>query len=397
MKHILLSLSAISSLASVVTAAVDTRYLGDKIVRFTISNAEELRSIKSNFQVWSHHDTISGEMIARFFQAVKPDNLITLGLSHKVLVEDLQQVVDRERLHMEANSYKLHEAIASGSHSADESCKLTAENVFADWQSYETLSAFMASLPGVTQLPSAGKTFLGRDINVYKFGNGRNGVLLHGGIHAREWISQATTTYVAHQFATNASYAKLLETFTFYVMPVVNPDGYAFTRDPNGNRYHRKNMQINIGNTCVGTDLNRNFDFHWVKGLSAPETKAIVDFVSNTKGIVGYIDFHAFSQYFMFANAYTCVGKVKDYDNLMAASDLAVNAIRKVHGSTFVNGDAFGSSVDYMYNILNVTYSYAVSSIVESGQEMTAGMAALWTYVADQLSAPRQTPKMARR
>ena len=45
------------------------------------------------------------------------------------------------------------------------------------------------------------------------------------GIHAREWISPATVTYVMNNLVTNPQYSDLLDMFDFFILPVTNPDG----------------------------------------------------------------------------------------------------------------------------------------------------------------------------
>ncbi len=50
------------------------------------------------------------------------------------------------------------------------------------------------------------------------------------GIHAREWISPAVTTYAIDQLINNGeANADLLDHFDWYLMPSHNPDGYTFT------------------------------------------------------------------------------------------------------------------------------------------------------------------------
>ncbi len=50
------------------------------------------------------------------------------------------------------------------------------------------------------------------------------------GIHAREWISVAATTYVMGQMIENYNQNKaLVDSFEWYFLPVANPDGYAYT------------------------------------------------------------------------------------------------------------------------------------------------------------------------
>ena len=48
------------------------------------------------------------------------------------------------------------------------------------------------------------------------------------GIHAREWISPATATFLAKQLAEKKS--ALLASWDVYILPLANPDGY-FYRD----------------------------------------------------------------------------------------------------------------------------------------------------------------------
>ena len=45
------------------------------------------------------------------------------------------------------------------------------------------------------------------------------------GIHAREWISPATVTYVMNELITNPEHGSLLDMFDFFILPVTNPDG----------------------------------------------------------------------------------------------------------------------------------------------------------------------------
>lgn len=46
-----------------------------------------------------------------------------------------------------------------------------------------------------------------------------------------------------------------------YFLLVTNPDGYVFTHD--GDRMWRKTRKPNERSACIGTDPNRNWDFHW--------------------------------------------------------------------------------------------------------------------------------------
>jgi carboxypeptidase A1 len=85
------------------------------------------------------------------------------------------------------------------------------------------------------------------------------------GQHAREWIAPATALYMAHKLTSEFSEAQpvnhLLHNMEIVIVPIVNPDGYEYTRS--GDRLWRKNRRINNGSSYMGVDLNRNWDIKW--------------------------------------------------------------------------------------------------------------------------------------
>ena len=70
---------------------------------------------------------------------------------------------------------------------------------------------------------------------IHIWGSGGKGskpaVVIHGTVHAREWITTMTTEYFAWQlltkYAGNATVKALVDKFDYYIIPVVNPDGIA--------------------------------------------------------------------------------------------------------------------------------------------------------------------------
>ena len=51
----------------------------------------------------------------------------------------------------------------------------------------------------------------------------------------------------------------VLDNFDFYVIPVLNPEGYAYTWEGRRSRLWRKNRRRN-NRFCSGVDINRNFE-----------------------------------------------------------------------------------------------------------------------------------------
>lgn len=341
------------------------------------------------------------------------------SISHSTLIENVQALIDAENAHSELHS-DLVDADAE---------PLTAAQLFADFQDAATYQTYLESLPGATPV-TIGKSFLGVDIKGITFGTGPNHIVAHGAVHAREWyaisnvrITPATTVYVADQLLGNTPEAvQLRSNFTFTFIPVLNVDGYAFTRDKSkGDRLWRKNRQVTSGQRCIGIDPNRNFPTGWSKAgasgsacsdtyygpaaLAAPESAAIYNYVKGLGNVVSYMDFHSYSQLWMFPYGYDCNVFAKDKSTLLAGSKAAVDAIYKSSGLSFKNGpicttiyQASGSSVDSMYDI-GVKYSYTAElrdkgrygfvlpadQIVDSGKEITTAMFALYKYIANNL------------
>uniref|UniRef100_A0A915KP98 Peptidase M14 carboxypeptidase A domain-containing protein n=1 Tax=Romanomermis culicivorax TaxID=13658 RepID=A0A915KP98_ROMCU len=90
--------------------------------------------------------------------------------------------------------------------------------------------------------------------------------MIEAGMHAREWATVNVALYVAYELVTNGEMRDLLENLTWYIIPVVNMDGYDYSWRKD--RTWRKNTVKCRADSldcraCAGVDLNRNFDVHW--------------------------------------------------------------------------------------------------------------------------------------
>lgn len=96
----------------------------------------------------------------------------------------------------------------------------------------EWLRNIVSQHSNVASIVNIGTTFEGRDIIGVKidFRKQENPTIgfMEGGIHAREWISPATLTWVVNEFlnSNNPEIRFLAENVVWYIFPVVNPDGY---------------------------------------------------------------------------------------------------------------------------------------------------------------------------
>ncbi|KAF9582186.1 Carboxypeptidase A4 [Lunasporangiospora selenospora] len=246
-------------------------------------------------------------------------------------------------------------------------------------------------------------------------------ILIHGGQHAREWIGPAVVSYIAKElivgYGTNKKVTKLVNTFEFTIIPVLNADGYTYTREHN--RMWRKNREPTSLSFCKGVDTNRNWGYMWNQGgssgnpcseayhgpkaFSSKEPRMVADYIEarnkrgeeedriaqeydskylseakkNKKkkdsdkysgaGVVAYIDFHAYSQLWMTPFGSDCKSIPKDDEDLMEGGLVAAKALKDVHGTKFAVGgvckiiyQASGGSLDWTYAEGGVKYSYAV-------------------------------------
>ncbi|KJZ70245.1 hypothetical protein HIM_10359 [Hirsutella minnesotensis 3608] len=295
---------------------------------------------------------------------------------------------------------------------------------FNSYHAYEDhlrwLQALQAKFPNNAEMVTSGNSVEGNAITGIHFygSSGKNqkpAVVIHGNVHAREWISSKVVEFFTYSlldgYQNNPEIRGYVDKYDFYMFPIVNPDGFKYTQ--NGNRMWRKNRQRNNGASCMGRDINRNWPWHWdgpgassnpcaetyrgEEGGDAPETKSLSDFLKQTKSSQGlklYIDYHSYSQLFMTPYGWSCDELPPNNDEYQSLAGGAANAIREVHGTNFNYGpicstiyQASGSSVDYTNDVVKADYSFTSElrdtgrygfvlppdQIVPSGEEAFAG------------------------
>uniref|UniRef100_A0A665TZ12 Carboxypeptidase B2 (plasma) n=1 Tax=Echeneis naucrates TaxID=173247 RepID=A0A665TZ12_ECHNA len=202
------------------------------------------------------------------------------------------------------------------------------------------------------------------------------------GIHAREWISPAFCLWFSLAFyRQNQEITNILDDMDFYVLPVMNPDGYKYTWTTK--RMWRKNRSLSRsrwGSTCIGVDLNRNFDANWcTEGASPepcseiycgafpesePESQAVANFLRTHKDSVQlYISIHSYSQMLLFP--YSCtMDEAENHSDLLEMTQKAAQNIRRFYRTNYKYGAgaktiylAPGGSDDWAYK-LGIKYSF---------------------------------------
>ncbi|XP_053401683.1 carboxypeptidase B-like [Mercenaria mercenaria] len=369
-------------------------YNGHKVLEIlhkTEDDFKKLLSMELKFEldIWKMPKHVNDSMYVRVGPQHLEGFVNELGSLNTVvstLVEDVQQLIDTHsspRIHQSHSNRRAVNARSSG----------MDLNSYHIHESINNYLAFLTTqvLPNdvVATVESLGTSVEGRNVQMIKisspYGAPKRGIFIDGGIHAREWIAPATVVYVIEHLAYNpkndSNIYSLLSHFDVYLVPVVNPDGYEYTKDV---RLWRKNRNTNSGSSCVGVDLNRNFPFQWNPAVggstnpcsdiysgsykgSEPETANIVNYLLNHGSeFDAYLTIHSYGQMWLYPWGYTSA-LPNDYLDLDAAAGDAVAAIKSLHRKKYTIGSstntlyaAAGGSDDFAKGGAGIKYAYTI-------------------------------------
>ncbi|XP_065348589.1 carboxypeptidase B-like, partial [Cloeon dipterum] len=199
-------------------------------------------------------------------------------------------------------------------------------------------------------------------------------------IHAREWISPASVTYVIKELVENRTVNAFAPKLDYYIIPVTNPDGYEYSHTKS--RLWRKNRR-DPTKACPGVDLNRNFGYMWggldastalcseiYRGKSAfsePESQAIRDVVTKIgTSAKAYIAFHSYGQQIVYPWGYKKL-LTNDSADLDKMGKKMAAAITSAGGPAYTVGNAAvvtyaasGVSSDFAKGGANIKYAYTI-------------------------------------
>lgn len=300
--------------------------------------------------------------------------LTTQGIEHEVMIPDIQELIDLE---------KVQSRVAYNT-SAGHDMTWTEYHPLEDMYSY--LDYLEATYDFVTT-QSIGETYEGRDMRIARVCRGTCGekpaVWIDGGIHAREWVSPASVTWMLNEVVENdAEHPDLTQNLDWYFLPSHNPDGYAYSQSKD--RLWRKTRSEHgsiFG--CKGVDANRNWGFHWNEGgssndkcsdtyhgpeaFSEVENTNVRDFLLTVKDkLVFYNTIHSYSQFILLPWSYTA--ELPDnYDEMEQLALMGRDAMVANGGEEYEVGCipcilyvASGGSLDWVLGVAGVQYSFAM-------------------------------------
>ncbi|KRT84501.1 Peptidase [Oryctes borbonicus] len=324
------------------------------------------------YDFWSKPGELRLPVIVMVYPEAQGQFLEMLGIeeiSYKVLNENIENTLKSERIRQIPVQNRKQGQIT-----------------FQNYNRYPEIESYVQRLaddyPNIVKLEQFQTTYQGRSMWLVKIGSGNRSkpaILIDGGIHAREWISPAVVLYVIQQLVENKDNKHMIENINWYIIPVLNPDGYEYTFSHE--RFWRLNRAFVKNGSCYGTDLNRNFDFHWNEVGTTPEpcyttfaglspfdqleSTGLRNVVTQYKEQIKlYLTFHSFANMIVYPWSYTneLPNNAKELQHL---GEEVADSIKKVRGTTYaVNmsahllGYTSGSSDDWVKGVGDVELSY---------------------------------------
>ncbi|KAH8271020.1 hypothetical protein KR018_000176 [Drosophila ironensis] len=383
------------------------RYDNYSVFRVSYDTKEERMALKlfkddgGNFKHWSEGKGELQFLVSPGAETKFLNKVDHLNLKAQMIVGNVQELIDSEI----------------------ESASLRTDSF--GWQKYNTLAeieAFLddilAAYPSVTEEFVVGKSYEGRTIRGIKisYKTGNPGVFIESNIHANEWITSATATWLINEFLTSQdeSVRKVVENHDWYIVPVLNVDGFVYTHEKD--RMWRKTRQPSENSTCIGVDPNRNYNVRWMENegassnpcdwsyggprpLSEPEIQAMTDLVGGLKDKINvFLAFHCYSQVLLSPYGHTSEEFPPNYEDLMAVAKSYADAVERLpYGTIYQYGSvagllypATGASIDFSYDE-GIEISYTVEfrdtghygfilppvHIIPNSEEALAGIMAL--------------------
>lgn len=293
------------------------------------------------------------------------------GISYEIMIPDVQKLIELEKI----------AAPSTGAQNPKHAMTWTEYHTLEDMYTYLD---FLEETYDFVTTEVIGQTYEARDMRVVSVCRGgcgnKKAVWIDGGIHAREWVSPATVTWMLMELVENdANHADLTEGLDWYFLVSANPDGYAFSRDHN--RMWRKTRSDNGGILhCKGVDANRNWGFHWNEGgssndkctdtyhgpsaFSEAENVAVSEFLIARKDqLIFYNSIHSYSQLILLPWGFQNTPP-DDYDEMYALAMKGSDALTAVHGKTYETGCipcmlyiASGSSTDWAHGEAGIRFT----------------------------------------
>jgi chitodextrinase len=352
----LISLSTILCIQKHITAAPDTPVV--KLIKVQFASTDQVAQLGSmGLDIWEvNADHViaaaDAELVARIQQQ---------GFSLEVISDDAWN-------YLKTQSARAARAAAATT---------------ATYHSYAEVITMLTDMEasGVAQTYNIGTSVEGRDIWAVRISDNpaldedEPSVLFVGCHHAREWISVEVPLYLGKyltdHYATDPEITSLVDNQQIWIVPVLNPDGYEYSRSTN--RSWRKNRRYNGGGK-YGVDLNRNYGYMWgddagssgdrgsgtyrgPEAFSEPETRALRD-LCLAHDFRSMITYHSYGSEVACTWGYT-LDPTPDFCRDRHMADVMETLINNVHNAGYTSPEIYGyitsgDTTDWTYGMFRI-------------------------------------------
>ncbi|OUC40383.1 zinc carboxypeptidase [Trichinella nativa] len=210
----------------------------------------------------------------------------------------------------------------------------------SEYHTYDEIAEYMKMIssqhPNWTELISVGYSYEGRELLAIKIGTASSSFWIDAGIHSREWISVSSAVFIIGQ-------DRLW-------------------------RKSRSKYKIPLFKSCIGVDLNRNFDmdfggsgsssnpcsnvYHGKYSFSEPETRAVMRYLSKMQDkIKACISLHSFGQLWLMPYGNKKGHYPTNYREMVKLANGAVKELRTVHRSIYKVLKASDLCIKYAFTV----------------------------------------------
>ncbi|EDX02561.1 uncharacterized protein LOC6525618 [Drosophila yakuba] len=229
-----------------------------------------------------------------------------------------------------------------------------------------------------------------------------NAVFVEAGAQGLAWIGPATATWMIAELLrlmkTNKSNedVEFIRNTTWYIMPVLNPDGYAYSHEYD--RFWKKSrsqhqapppsglldsamtwLQQKRGpdKVCYGVDLDRNWLYHWGKRgsskapcnefyagpapFSEPETKAVSEFLMDYRTQIKlYISLQAYGQVISYPVKANSTFNSERLDDFLDVAMVGTDGLRKKGSKSRYKVDASNDLIEQRSGCADAFAAYEI-------------------------------------
>ncbi|XP_026321655.1 carboxypeptidase B-like [Hyposmocoma kahamanoa] len=266
----------------------------------------------AEISIWKITRTHVDYLVHSKHMSVVEQMLVENNMTYIVLIEDVE--------------LNIRNTVMSTESWADDTLRIGHRLNWKKFPSLEVINEYIQYLKenyaSICTIKTIGYSIENRPIQLVHVTNGdpsNKPIVIISGQHAREWIGITTSLYILNNLVTKFDkQPEYMKNKDWYIVPVVNPDGYLYTTYDRLWRKNRRMIQENKGG-CSGVDVNRNWDKSWEHSLdycsetysgskpfSEPELQGLRDLIENLRGNdMAFLDIHSYGQLIGYPWGYT--------------------------------------------------------------------------------------------